>query len=147
MLNWMLDALLIAFDSKAINNWYSILTQAELRGKVEALVLMAISHYGPAPELIAAYQAYMTSIGKSAQVIDMSQPITPPAKSNEGKYNITINDPQGLVIGGNAQVTQNFGTQVNTDGGMYVTGDMESHLLQSEARRVGTIHLSWQDNP
>lgn len=121
-----LDASHIAFDNKAINNWHSILTQAELRGKVEALVLAAVSHYGPDTELATAYQAYMNAIGKTAQAIDMSQPITPPAKSNAGKYNITVNNPQGLVIGDNAQVTQNFGPQVNTGSGTYVAGDVET---------------------
>ena len=36
----------------------------------------------------------------------MSQPITPPAKSKVDKYNITINNAQGLVSGDNAEVTQ-----------------------------------------
>lgn len=118
-----LDPAHIAFDSKAINNWHSILTQAELRSKVEAVVWAAISHYGEDAELVVAYTAYMSSIGKTAQPIPANQPTI--VKTETSKYNITINNAQGLVIGDNAQVTQNLGTQVNTEGGSNIAGNVD----------------------
>lgn len=48
------------------------------------------------------------------------------AQPSTSKYNITVNNAQGLVIGDSSQVTQNFGTQVNTSGGTYVEGDVNT---------------------
>ena len=58
----------IAFDSKAVNNWHNILSEADRHNKVEAIILAAIGQYGDDADLIAAYQSYAAATGKPAQL-------------------------------------------------------------------------------
>lgn len=63
-----LDPAYITFDNKAINNWHNILSQAELRNKVEAILAVALLQHHDDAELVNAYQAYMTASGRPANL-------------------------------------------------------------------------------
>lgn len=95
-----LDPAHIAFDAKAVNNWHNILTQAELRGKVSAIVEIAISEFNNDQVLSATYQEYISSTGQSVASSSAASP-----DNSEGT---------------------NIGTQINTGGGAYIAGNVNT---------------------
>jgi len=120
----------IAFDNKAINNWHNILQEAVHRSKLDAIVQAARAEYSESPELLQSWQAYLMVIGQTEQTAPFFVKLEEQqaASGTPGnKYNIKLENAQGTVISDNAQVTQNFGgTYINTGGGPYVAGDVNT---------------------
>lgn len=110
-----IDPAYISFDAKAINNWHSILGQAELRGKVEAIVIAALQqdHHGDQP-LIDAFTAYMAVL---------KQPVNLPAELLEPPRESPISSPR---TDGNGQPSRDGTTQINTGGGTYIAGNVNT---------------------
>lgn len=48
----------IAFDTRPINTWSSVLTEAQFQGKVDKIIEIAQKEYPAAPDLLAATAAY-----------------------------------------------------------------------------------------
>lgn len=109
-----IDPAYIGFDSKAINNWHEILRQAELRGKVADIVLLALQHYPGDQPLIDAFTAHMAALGQPANLPDALRHPTPSAA------------PSSQATG--ADMSQGYGsyTQINTGGGPYIAGDINT---------------------
>ncbi|MEZ4866649.1 MAG: effector-associated domain EAD1-containing protein [Caldilineaceae bacterium] len=97
-----LDPAYIQFSDKAINNWHSILTEAEKRDSLPALLAIVLEEYGANTELVDAIQAY----GVPPSPVP-TQTETPPTTV----YN--VNTGGGHYIAGN----------VNTGGGDFVGRD------------------------
>jgi len=109
-----LESAYIAFDSKAVNNWHSILTQAELRGKVEAIVIAALSSYPGDAQVIEACSAYAIATGQAINLPDELRQRGDTSLSPEQASSDHTQRPSPT------------GTQINTGGGAYIAGNVNT---------------------
>ena len=105
-----IDTGLVNFQGAALEIWYSVLTEAENQGKVDALVRAVDTPYQANKALQQAYQAYQQT--SQADTTTLTQSATTPANSGT---QITINTGGGPYIAGN----------VNTGGGDFVGRDQK----------------------
>jgi hypothetical protein len=88
-----LDLARVMLNFSAINNWHSILREAENVGRVDALLTVILQEYGRNQTLLDAYQAYQQTA---------SQPI-----QNDGQRP-TLNTGGGAAVGNNVQTGGDF---------------------------------------
>ena len=88
-----LDLTRISFNSSAINNWHSILIEAENVGRVDALLTVVLQEYGRNQTLLDAYQAYQQTASQPIQNDDQRP---------------TLNTGGGAAVGNNVQTGGDF---------------------------------------
>lgn len=111
-----MDTAHIPFDAKAINNWHGILGQAELRGKIEDVVVAALSNYPGDQPLIDAFTAYMNANNLPVDLpLELLEPPPSPPPGTAKK------SAPGTGQGGHTTVYN-----VNTGGGTFVGGNVQS---------------------
>ena len=105
-----IDTGLVNFQGAALEIWYSVLSEAENQGKVDALVRAVDTPYQTNKALQQAYQAYLQA-NANAQSAALPSTVAPAS----GGTQVTINTGGGSYIAGN----------VNTGGGDFVGRDQK----------------------
>lgn len=133
-----LDPAYISFDAKAVNNWHNILGQAELRGKVEPLVIAVLQDHRGDQALIDAYTAYMTALGQSADLpAELLEAPTTPPRSTSGSGQATAMSTTHINTGGGPYIAGN----VSTDGGDFVGRDIVNNGAPNSRRGTASAAL------
>jgi hypothetical protein len=98
-----IDTGLANFQGAALEIWYSVLTEAENQGKVDALVRAVDTPYQANKALQQAYQAY-----KQASGVDSSSVAQSSVTADSSKPNVIINTGGGPYIAGNVNTGGDF---------------------------------------
>lgn len=75
----------IAFDTRPINTWSSVLTEAQFQGKVDKIIEIAQKEYPAAPDLLAATAAYRAGRAPAPVPPPVQPPSTPRRPTEEEK--------------------------------------------------------------
>ena len=102
-----LDQAYFKFSDKAVNNWHNILTEAEKRAGLTALLQIVLEEYQTNPDVVSVLQAYGVT------------EVQTPDKAASNPHPIHINTVHNLVIGDNTQAAQ-----TSTGGGPNVAGNV-----------------------